>query len=290
MATERVLVVLVLAALLVWPALWNGYPIVFADTGTYLSQAIHRYLGWDRPAFYSLFMLPLHMTVTPWPVVVAQALLTGWVLSVLWQVLAPARRPRGLVPLGLVLSIGTWLPWLVSELMPDIFTSLIVLVFGLLALTPSRLGRWERRCLTAFAAFMIAAQLSNVALWTALTLGFMVTLIIRGTWLGRGSGAWSCVVSAGTTLLPPLALALLAMSTLNLAGHGRFSPSPFGNVFQLARLLADGPAADVLRTRCPDAGWRLCAVTDRLPSDSDIFLWEPDSPILDVGGHKAVSA
>ena len=30
--------------MLIWPALWNGYPIVFADSGTYLSQAVHRYL------------------------------------------------------------------------------------------------------------------------------------------------------------------------------------------------------------------------------------------------------
>ena len=68
------LVALLSVACLIWPALWNGYPIVFADTGTYLSQAVHRYAGWDRPVFYSLFMLPLHLTVTVWPVVVAQAL------------------------------------------------------------------------------------------------------------------------------------------------------------------------------------------------------------------------
>jgi hypothetical protein len=38
--------VLVLAAiLLLWPAFWNGYPLVFADTGTYLSQAIEHYAG-----------------------------------------------------------------------------------------------------------------------------------------------------------------------------------------------------------------------------------------------------
>ena len=41
------------AALLLWPALWNGYPLVFSDTGTYLSQAINHYVGWDRPIFYS---------------------------------------------------------------------------------------------------------------------------------------------------------------------------------------------------------------------------------------------
>jgi hypothetical protein len=47
---------IVLAALLMlWPALLNGYPLVFADTGTYLSQAIDHSLGWDRPVFYSFF-------------------------------------------------------------------------------------------------------------------------------------------------------------------------------------------------------------------------------------------
>jgi hypothetical protein len=47
----------VLAALmLVWPSFWNGYPLIFADTGTYLGQALLVYLGWDRPPFYSAFL------------------------------------------------------------------------------------------------------------------------------------------------------------------------------------------------------------------------------------------
>ena len=73
MSAERIWPLLLPLPLLLWPALLNGYPIVFSDTGTYLSQAIHLYLGWDRPAFYSLFMIALHMTLTTWPVVLAQA-------------------------------------------------------------------------------------------------------------------------------------------------------------------------------------------------------------------------
>ncbi len=33
------------ALLLTWPAAWNGYPLVFADPGTYLGQALDRCLG-----------------------------------------------------------------------------------------------------------------------------------------------------------------------------------------------------------------------------------------------------
>ena len=74
---------------LLWPAVWNGYPIVFADTGTYLAQAIHRLAGWDRPVFYSVFMLPLHATVTLWPVVVVQAVLVAWILWLVCRALLP---------------------------------------------------------------------------------------------------------------------------------------------------------------------------------------------------------
>ena len=88
----------------------------------------------------------------------------------------------------------------------------------------------------------------------------------------------------------PLILGLLAMMAVNLVGHGRLSPSPFGNVFLLARLIHDGPARAVLERDCPAAGWRLCPYVGSIPPTSDEFLWEPDSPVVQAGGHKAVSA
>lgn len=159
MAAERtaraVAPVLLAAGLLLWPAVWNGYPIVFADTGTYLSQAVHRYLGWDRPVFYSLLVLPLHLTLTLWPVVVAQALLAALVLQAVVRALAPAAGRWWLVGLVGVLSLGTSLPWVVCQIMPDVFTPLLVLVLALLLgdgprkkRPPSRKGRggmtWSR--------------------------------------------------------------------------------------------------------------------------------------------------
>jgi hypothetical protein len=52
--SETTFAVLFAATLLLWPAFWNGYPLVFSDTGTYLTQAIERYVGWDRPIFYRI--------------------------------------------------------------------------------------------------------------------------------------------------------------------------------------------------------------------------------------------
>jgi hypothetical protein len=293
MAADRtpLLAVPAAAALLLWPAVWNGFPIVFADTGTYLSQAIHLYAGWDRPVFYSLFMLPLHATVTVWPVVVVQALLAAWVMWLVCRVLVPGISGIAFAGGIFVLSVCTWLPWLASELMPDLFTPLLLLVLCLLVREPERLSLWERVVLVGLAAFMIASQQSSLPLACVLIAG----LLLLGVVIDRGGPAStrrdSPAIGKGRWLLivlPP-ALALLGLCTVNLATHGRFAVSPFGNVFLLARVIYDGPGMAVLRRDCPVANWRLCPFLDSFPPTSDDFLWTPASPLKPAGGAKLVS-
>ncbi len=176
---------------LIWPALWNGYPIVFADTGTYLSQAMHRYLGWDRPVFYSFFIWPLHQGVTTWPVIVVQSGLTVLVLELTRRALDVSLW--WLPGLTVFLSLATWLPWTVSEVMPDLFTPLTVLSLSLLLFAAPRFRRWERMALTYLTAFMIATQQSSVPLAFAL---LAVSLPLR--WLaGFDAGAAGGVRRAG---------------------------------------------------------------------------------------------
>ena len=50
-----------------------------------------------------------------------------------------------------------------------------------------------------------------------------------------------------------------------------------------------GRRREVIRARCPDAGWYLCAFADRLPMDANDFLWAPDSPVnRDAARHAAL--
>jgi hypothetical protein len=272
---------------LLWPALWNGYPIVFADTGTYLSQAMHRYLGWDRPVFYSFFILPLHLGVTTWPVVLVQSCLTVLVLDL-------TRRAFGLTVgwlLGLTvfLAAATWLPWTVSELMPDLFTPLMILLLGQLVFLGSRLPLPDRAAITMLAAFMIATQQSSVLLALGLlTVVIALRRIADSLRMSPGGQKETWPVALAPLLAPGMAIAALVL--VNLAGFGRFSVSPYGNVFVLARVIYDGPGMAVLRRDCPDSGWRLCPYLDRFPATPDEFLWNGSSPVMLAGGHKAISA
>jgi hypothetical protein len=275
--------ILLAAALLLWPALWNGYPLVFSDTGTYLSQAIHHYVGWDRPIFYSLFLFPLHLTITTWPVIGVQALLAAHTLHLVRRVLLPGASAWWLLALVALLAFATSLAWFVAQLMPDLFTPLLVLGLTLLSLAPERLSRRERCWLVLFAGFMIAVHQANLPL----ALGLLAVLLPLRRWLGAtvplGRDGWLRVAAAPV-------LAAVALVSVNLAAFGRASLSPYGNVFLLARVIYDGPGMDVLRRDCPRAGWRLCAYVDAMPATTDGFLWHDDGPVVRAGGAKLVSA
>lgn len=265
--------------LFTWPVVLNGYPLVFADTGTYLNQAIRGYLGWDRPAFYSVFLHALHWRISLWPIVLVQGLMAAHLLALALRMLG---HP-GAVPLltgAALLAALTGLPWFVAQVMPDIFTGMLVLALWLLGFARNSLRTTELLYLGAFASGAVALHLSHVPLAGGLAVVGAVLL-----WVLRGAA------EAGRGLLrmgAPLLFGCLALLAANVAGHGRLSLSPFGSVFLAARLLDDGPALRTVQARCPEAGWQICAALHRLPMSENFFLWQADGPLVaDLGGGKA---
>ena len=97
------LAVLTGAALVLWPALWNGYPIMFSDTGGLIEMSLEPTMGWDKPWIYGPFVHLFHWRTSLWAAVVGQAVLLSWVLF------AVARRfgvPRWHIVRCAVLAVG----------------------------------------------------------------------------------------------------------------------------------------------------------------------------------------
>ena len=245
------------AVLLTWPALANGYPLLFVDTGAFLDQALRPFMLWDKPWVYGPALVALSLQWSLWPA----ALVQGWLLSwVLWRVASVFRptAPVAHLAVCLALALGSAAPWFAALLMPDIFAPLTVLALFLLAFSPER-RRWP---VVALAAFAVAAHLAHLVVAFACV---AVIVLLRPR-------------AAARTALP-LALAIGVLLTTNVIGHGRFGLSPFGSVFALARLTADGPAKAYLTDACPDPSLTMCAWVGRLPMDADVFLWSPDGPV-----------
>ncbi len=246
---------------MVWPALVNGYPILFSDTGALLEMALDPNMGWDKPWVYGPFLTPFHLRLSLWGAVAAQGLLVSWMLWLTQAVLAPP-RPWRHAALCTLLAVATAAPWFTALLMPDVFTPVVVLGLFVLAYGPSRVGRATLACVGMVTAIAIAAHLAHLVLAAA---------VIATTAVLRRRMPWRPAL--------PLAGALAMLLASNLIGNGVLAVSPYGSVFALARLVGDGPGRDWVDAACPAANLRICAWRGRLAADSDQFLWDPYGPV-----------
>jgi hypothetical protein len=260
----RPLSLLLGALLLVWPAFLNGYPLVFSDTGAFLHQTLGPLVIWDKPHVYGPLLHAFHWRVTLWGPLLAQGLMLSWLLWLTQRALRGAATPG----LHLLACLGaaalTTAPFTIALLMPDVFAPVVLLALLLLGFARDRLSRAEAWALGLLGAVGIASHLSHLPLAAAIA-GIVLLLARR--------------IGPVLRVVAPLLGAVAILLATNLWGHGRAVLSPHGAAFALARLQADGPAAAVIRDRCPASGWYLCAFADRLPMESDEFLWDPASPV-----------
>ncbi len=86
------LVIAVCVLLLTAPALWNHFPLLQWDTGGYLARWYEGTLVPSRAVVYGL-ILTAGAPFAFWPVVVAQAGLTVWVVALMLRAHGLGKRP-----------------------------------------------------------------------------------------------------------------------------------------------------------------------------------------------------
>ena len=266
------------ALILLWPALWNAYPLVFSDTNAFLTQGILGFFVWDKPFVYGPWMALFHWQYSLWFVAVTQALIVS---SILWltttfmrqygvlhaQAAAGCNAPVSnkdllrYLMVCMVLAVVSAAPWFTSLLMPDIFAPITVLCLFLLA-CHTTMSRTVRAWVLVVASFAIASHLSHLVIAAAVLL---IVALFKFRQLKLA--------------ILPLFFALLVLVCTNLYGFQKLTVSPFGSVFMLARLAADGHILPVLKLQCADKSLHLCSWQERLPTDSDEFMWNGQGPV-----------
>ena len=251
---------LLMIVVLLAPAIWNGFALLEYDTGGYLARWFEGYLVPSRPGAYGL-LLAAAVRFQFWPVLIAQAGATIWILALLMRELGVRDRPLVLAGLVSLLAVVTTLPWLASILLTDIFAGLAVLAIYLL-LFGENVSIPERWALGAFVAFAAASHSATLAL-----VAILVCVVVA---LPRGIISPARVRDAAVTLL------LAVMTTLGanavISGRLQFTPGGYGIVF--GRMLEDGIVSRYLDDHCPGASLKLCPFRTELPPTADEFLWD----------------
>jgi len=281
---NEVLGVVLLTPILLSVAAWNGFPIIFYDTGAYMLQGLGHLFIAERSPIYSAFLAAAGGATSLWLVAAAQCLITAFVIVAFARAIRPQMSLWALLAIGAVLCLATGLPWYAGQIEPDCFVAVAPLAIYLLAFHGDGLGGLRKTLLVVAATVAIACHSSHVALAAGLLVVLVAMRLAPTAWIEANALPRPRLALAVTSFV----VAILSIYAANyiFTRHVFFSRS--GMVFLEARLMEDDLIAPVLDSDCPQAGYALCPFKDRLPAHADSWLWTGGitSPFHKAGGFE----
>lgn len=261
--------------LLLLPAFYNGFPLVYFDTGGYLERGFDGTLFPGRSLVYGLFMrAAMAAGGGLWPLVLVQAALVVWLALRTATLVEPALRPADALALAGLTALATGLPWYAAQATPDFLTASLVLALYLAAWHWGHLSVAERWAVGGAVVLAVASHLSHIPLAAGLV---VLTAAVSAGW-GRVKRLVALAM-AGVVAVPLAAAAVT----------GEFRLTPGGTGFVFGRLVQDGIVARFLDERCPSPEYRLCEHRAALPRTAEEWLWTESSPLAHLGGWDAAT-
>lgn len=308
----RLVVFFILPFFLSWPAWFNGQPFFFPDTTAYVKGAAsaaelivktdtaHQWLNADAPdadakvqvtvapaqyasapdkggvisgrsIYYGVFLFITACFLSLQFVALLQALLAVTLISsVLREKYTLSYRSISL--LLLVLAAASPLPYFASMLMPDIFASLGIASVIALNLIPT-----ARRSSKIFWALLVLTAVLFHAANIMILMATLATLVVVSLILKRGPMlAWKTVGFSSLLICAGVAGEMAFSHGVQFFTH----TTPIRPPFITARLLADGPGNEFVKSHCPEARFEVCNyVRNFTTASSDDFLWSLDPSI-----------
>jgi hypothetical protein len=261
--------VLAIAVVLLVPAIWNRYPLLYSDTGEYLLSALSKRPPRVRTVGYGLWMWATGGTLTLWAPIVSQALLLGALLVRTIVALELALSPRVMLALCAALLL-TGAPWMTSEAMPDVFAGAVLLATWLALAHWPRLGSATR-------ALVVCTIFVGITTHVTMPVVFALLLVVVALSAGRSRLVVpSRAVTGAVGAL--VAFSVLALATFNWArtDHAALTRKP--SVFVLGHLVESGLASRVLADRCAVEPFALCPFQAGLTQPIESFIWNDSSP------------
>jgi hypothetical protein len=263
-------------------ALWNGFPLIFYDSGAYILEGLGHVFMVERAPVYAELLFLAGGAYSLWPIVVLQALLTGYVILEVARVQVPGLTLGALAAIGAILTLFTGVAWYAGQVEPDCLTPLVVLGSWLLLFRRASLGRGRLVAITLITGLAVACHPSH--------LGLICGLVLAAALLKLAARRYRILpVPTLRGGLAGLVAALAIIVAGNFAMTGRvFVVSKSGSVFVFARLMQDGIVRRLLDDACPPNGhaaYRLCDYRNRLKYRADAWLWG-DSSFRALGGFS----
>jgi len=261
--------------LLIYPALQNGYPLLYSDSATYIASGHDNNVPIDRPIFYGLFVWNTCFGTSLWIVILLQAFFVLGLVYYTFALFAPTRNSVHLTFVSiLLLGLFTGLPNYVCQIMPDLFSGILIWLIVLFYFSTSTVARI---IIAIGLIFSAVVHNSNLLTFTILIVVLVfIALVFKHSQLKRKS-LYLLLMVVGSWILVP---------TVNYAFKREWYVSKGGGVFFLGRLIEMGIVKEYLDEQCQKQNFELCQFKDKLPEHGWQFCWEPTSPLYAGGCYE----
>ncbi len=261
------------------PALYNGYPIMYFDSGNYIAQSVELVAGDLNPMGYPLFVRAFSWRFSLWPVVFAQGLLVSVLIYLSLQTIFKGKNvwPIHFIIVTL-LTLFTGMGWFSSLIMADVFAPVMVLGIYLF-FTPGT--KWPVK---VFALICIAFSAITHFSTQYILLAMFIGLMVLGKYVSQYS--YKELFVKGAFLLLAYFASVIFINAYHYVDDKGFKSSNSRHVILMARLMETGILDDFLDENCQEGRYTLCYYRDQFPTRVSRFVWNKESPFFKTGGWK----
>ena len=265
-------------------ALYNGFPLVDADSAAYIEQAIYPHFTPERTPFYGLFLRVASLCTSLWFVVLVQSailavLLLRYITFISGTLSGNNTFGYSLLSV-LVVTAFTCVSWITSYLMPDVFTPILLLAM-VLFIADRNAGKVLNVLYAVVIFVAIAMHFSHITI-AALLAAFVLF--------------YSIAKKEKALLKKSLAILVLCagfwgvMSGANkLKNHGLVFARG-SHVIMMGKLTETGILKKYLKDQCGKKNLKICRYKEQLPSSLHEFLESGESPLYKMGGWDSSAA
>lgn len=257
----------------------NKFPIVHSDTGTYIRSGFEFKVPIERPIFYGLFIKGTSLGISLYLTIFIQGILLASILSYYFKYLLPIKNRYLLY----IIFVFVWAFLMggsrnVSLLSPDFFTSLNIMVLGLILFVPD-----FKKAEKVYLYFLLWLCMAVHNTHLLMSFGVMFCLLVTHVYKRyiRKDKIEPSGKKTILTLMVFMIIGYFSFSTINYIIDNNFTISKGGHVFMMARLSEIGVLKDYLDANCDNCNYELCKHKDAIPQD---FIWNKNSPINKLGG------
>ncbi|HPD96235.1 MAG TPA: hypothetical protein PLA24_10115 [Tenuifilaceae bacterium] len=264
--------------------LYNGYPLVYSDTGTYLYSGFDLFVPVDRPIVYGLLIRFFSFKYSAWFIILFQNILTAFIL---YEVLKSfyfetIRLNRLYLTILLFLTLFTGIGWYSNQLMPDFFAPILILTIYLF-IAKDKMSFLSKIALSIILIISSITHFSHLIIGLAIIFTIILIRLIFRKQLEQLP--LKRLLLAAAVLLS----SWVVLPTVNYLVEKQFILSKGSHVFMMASLDEKGILKHFLDDNCssPDfQSCKLCQLKDSLPDNIDKFIWWENSIVNKTGGWE----